>query len=237
MPEPSPQQPQTRSSMGYRPLISGGLTSGIGSSAYGYVAAAAGLGLVIGVAAAIAGGHTKVAAAPQVSAALGAHTSGLSTLSKANALTGPSLLNQIDNRKKAGAGSGLLLPVDLQSAKKHAGAHKRHAKGKHKRAKRRPYVSPNPPDEPTALQLATAAAAAGPFFLGIQGDVTAASYDDATGTIQTYEGETYILDKTAGDSNTIHWQDFPFNVHSRCDGSGNCTLFHGGASATAKLTR
>lgn len=249
MQEPSHQQPQPKSPAGYRPLIPGDLTTGIGNPAYGYVAGAAGLGLLVGVMFAISAGQAKVAAVPQISASLSTHTAGLSTLPAAYAGPGLSLLSQVDNQKRNVAGSVLLSPVNAKSPRSLAGARKRHGihklldwkgSGSHKTAKRKPYVSPNPPpapDEPSALQLATAAAAAGPFFLGIQGDVTVADYDATSGTIQTYEGETYILDKTAGESSAISWQDYPFNVHYRCDETGNCTLFHSGTSATAKLTR
>jgi hypothetical protein len=246
---PTNQQPQPKSSAGYRPLISGDFTKGVGSPAYGYVAGAAGLGLLVGVIFAITAGQTKVATVPQISASLSTHTSGLSTLPAVYAGPGPSLLSQVGHQKKDLAGSVRLSPVKAKSPTSLARARKRRrihklfdwkSSGSHKTAKRRPYISPNPPsapDEPSALQLATAAAAAGPFFLGIQGDATVANYDATSGTIQTYEGETYILAKAASESNAISWQDYPINVHYRCDETGNCTLFHGGASAAAKLTR
>ena len=250
MQDDSRQLPDPKSTAGYRPLVPVELTRGMGTSTYGYVAAAVGLGLVIGVAVASTAGHAKVAATPQASAALSTHTSGLGMLPASYAGPAPSLLSQVDNQKKAGSGSGLFTTVSDTSSTKSAKAHKRRRLHKlldwkksnrdHKGAKRESYVSPDPAppaDEPTALQLATAAAAAGPFFLGIQGDVTVANYDAATGTIETYEGETYLLAKNNLEGSAIPWQDYPFNVHYRCDEIGNCTLFHSGASAAAKLTR
>jgi hypothetical protein len=222
----------------------------MGNAHYGYVAAAAILGVVMGVAIALTAGHAKGAAAPGVSTALSTHTSGLSMLPASYAGPAPSLLSRADNQKNASTGSAVLTTVSDKPASESAKAHKRH--GLHKLfdwkkatddrrgLKRIPYVSPNPPaaqDEPTALQLATAAEAAGPFFLDIQGDLTVASFDAASGTIETYEGETYTLASAASGGSSIPWQDYPFNVHYRCDEAGNCTLFHGGASATAKLTR
>jgi hypothetical protein len=248
MQEPSQEQPKPRNSAGYRPLVPAELTRSIGPSAYGYVAAAVALGLATGVAIALTGGHAKVAAAPGVSAATGTHASGASILPAAHGGPAPSRLSQAENRKKTGA--GLLSTVSEKSSRRPARAHKRHgihkvldwkkANREYKAAKRRPYISPNPPpspDQPTALELATSAEAAGPFFLDIQGDVTVANYDSASGTIETYEGETYLLAKNAGESGPIPWQDYPFDVHYRCDDIGNCTLFRGGASAAAKLTR
>jgi hypothetical protein len=94
-----------------------------------------------------------------------------------------------------------------------------------------------PYDGTTALELATVAAAAGPFVLCIEGDVTVANYDSATGTVETFERQTYVLGSATGASGEIPWQDFPFNIHYRCDGSGSCTLYHGSAFAGAKLIR
>jgi hypothetical protein len=104
-----------------------------------------------------------------------------------------------------------------------------------------PYVPQTPPaattEELNAQQRAAAAAAAGPFILCIEGDVTVANYDTATGTIGTFERQTYVLSSAAGESSAIPWQDFPFNVHYRCDGDGSCTLYRRGALASAKLIR
>lgn len=245
-----PQQPNPTSPAGYRPLLPADLTRGMGNAAYGYVAAAAGLGLALGVTVAIAAGHGRVAAAPQISASLATHTSGLSALPASFAGPAPSLLRLVDMQGKPSAAPNPLLHVSEHAVVKH-GAHKKHGLRRlldfkksahdHKGAKRKPYVSPNPTvaevDQPTALQLATTAAAAGPFFLGIQGDVTIASFDSATGTIQTYEGETYLIAKNDASKNPIVFTDYPFDVHYRCDEVGNCTLSHAGASVTAKLTR
>jgi hypothetical protein len=241
----SQQQPNPRTSAGYRSLIPQELATGLGKSPTAYVAAAVGLGLVIGVSMGLAGGgHPK--AAPRVSDALSTHTSGLSPIPAVYAATTPSLLSQVDTKKKASAPP--LLKASDTSTKKSATAHKKHGlhrlwnwkKGAGKNAAhRKPYVSPTPvvaPDAPTGLQLANAAAAAGPFYLGIEGDVTIANYDAGTGAIQTYEGSNFLLAK-AGEPSAIPWEDFPFNVHYRCDESGNCTLVHHGATASARLTR
>jgi len=99
-----------------------------------------------------------------------------------------------------------------------------------KSAKRMPYVPPTPP-------TVTSAAAVGPFILSIEGDVTTANYDSDSRTIETYERQTYVLSSAASAGSTIPWQDFPFNVHYRCDHAGNCTLFRRGEMASAKLLR
>jgi hypothetical protein len=239
--DPSQQQPNPRNSTGYRPLVPQELTKGLGNSPTAYIATAIGLGLVIGVSMGLAGGHSN-------SAALSTHTSGLSPVPAVYAATTPSLLSQVESRNQAGAGAPKLLETSDSSTKKSPSAHKKHhlhriwnwKKGSAKNAAhRKPYVSPTPaaePDPPTGLELATAAAATGPFFLGIEGDVTVANYDAGTGAIQTYEGNNFLLAKAAEPS-AIPWEDFPFNVHYRCDESGNCTLVHHGATANARLTR
>jgi hypothetical protein len=105
---------------------------------------------------------------------------------------------------------------------------------------RQPYVSPNEPsaaNEPTIVEPPDGAPTGGPFVIGIQGDNTVAYYDAATGTVQTYEGETYVLAQAASEGSGVQWQNYPFNIHYRCDNEGNCTLSHGGASAIAKLAR
>jgi hypothetical protein len=252
MPDASQQDPQMKSGAGYRPLAPVDFSRGVGTSAYGYVAGAAGLGLVLGVAMAIASSHGRPAA-PQVAESTSVHTSGLAMMPASYLASAPTLLSKVEPRKKAPA---VLMTVSAKHMRKHASARRKHGLHKlldwkkdnrsRKGARRAEYVSPNavaqtqdqPPvaDGPTALQMANAAAASGPFFLVIQGDATVANYDAATGRIQTYEGETYLLAK-AGDTNGISWQDYPFNVHYSCDELGSCTLSHGGASATAKLAR
>jgi hypothetical protein len=248
MRETSQQQPKSSAPAGYRPLVPVDFTKGVGISVYAYVAAAAGIGLMVGLGIAITPGHPN-AAAPRVSEALTTHTSGLSALPASYTGPSPSLLSTVDNSTKATAATPLFSQVNDKSAKKLASSHKKHGigklwswtkgLGKHNAAKRPEYVSPNAPAadaEPTALQLATAAAATGPFVLGMQGDATVASYDVATGAIETYEGTSFVLDKTSAENGAISWQDFPFNVHYRCE-NNSCTIFRHGATASARLTR
>jgi hypothetical protein len=247
MTDASQQPPTPKSSAGYRPLVPAELSQGAGSSAYAYVAAAAGLGLLVGVAIAVIASYANLSVAPKVSDSVQPQASGLRTLPAVYTGPTPSLLAKADPEKKTD--SAQLLPVNDTSGKK-SGVHKRHGlyklwhwkkdSGKNKTAKRMPYVSPNAPpatEEPTALELASAAASAGPFVLVIQGEATIANYDAGTGTVETYEGQTFVLDKTDDETSAIRWPDFPFNVHYRCDDNGGCTLVHGGATASARLTR
>jgi hypothetical protein len=248
MHDPFSQSPQPRQSAGYRPLVPIDLRRSALSSVTGYVLAATGFGLAVGVAFAVTAGSAHKVAAPQVSEALGTHTSGLTALPAVYTGAASSLLSQVDSQKASSTASAAPAPTgqsstDKPAQKKH-GLHKlwpfNKGSGKHDTAKRKPYVSPNPPapdEPPTSLELAATAAADGPFFVGVEGEVTVANYDVASGSIETYEGTHFVLDKASGSDGAIPWQDFPFNVHYRCDGSGNCTMVRGGATAVARLTR
>jgi hypothetical protein len=255
MQDPTQQKPGPRSSTGYRPLVPSDLTRNPGAPTVAYVGAAAGFGLAAGVAIALAASFSHAGAVSHGAHALAARAGGLGTLPAVYAASAPTLLSSVDLAKKpsaspkAGGGPQLLTLAADVPGQKPAGAHRKHRlhrlwhwkKGKSDEARRKPYVSPNEPeataDQPTGLERANAAAASGPFFLGIEGDVTVASYDVAAGRIQTYEGSNFMLDRAAASGGAIRWQDFPFNVHYRCDGMGNCTLMRGGAAEIAKLTR
>jgi hypothetical protein len=231
------------------------LTKNPGASTVAYVGAAAGFGLTAGVAIALVASFAHPGLAANGSKAFSANATGFSVLPVVYAASAPTLLASVDSSRKpsasqkAIAGPQLLTVEGDVPGQKPAGVHRKHhlhrmwhwKKGKSDEARRKPYVSPNAPtvtpDEPTGLERATAAAASGPFFLGIEGDVTVASYDVADGRIQTYEGNKFILDRAAASGGAIRWQDFPFNVHYRCDEIGNCTLMRGGAAEIAKLTR
>jgi hypothetical protein len=244
------QQPIPKTSAGYRPLAPVDLSRTAFNPAYACIVAAAGAGMLVGLGIAVTAGVGNVAATQRVSSPPVAQASGLPTLQAS--YTGPatSLLSVVDPSKKANAGTPKFSPSSGLSVKKAADSHKRHGlsrlwpwkKGSAKQdsAKRKPYVSPNAPpspEEPTALELASAAAATGPMVLGIQGDATVANYDVATGTIETREGSSFVLDKTTSESSAIPWEDFPFNVHYRCDQNSNCTMVSRGATANARIMR
>jgi hypothetical protein len=116
----------------------------------------------------------------------------------------------------------------------------KHISEKHDAPARRPYVAPIPPAVPApqpVFSRATAPAPTGAFFLAIEGELTVASYDEAAGNIETYEGSNFVLDPASGSGDGIPWQDFPFNVHYRCEESGKCILVRGTETAIARMTR
>jgi len=68
------------------------------------------------------------------------------------------------------------------------------------------------------------------FVFMIEGDVTVADFDASTGTIETNDGKSFVIDKTVGDASSMSWGDYSGNVHYRCDQGGNCTLMGNGIS-------
>jgi hypothetical protein len=67
-----------------------------------------------------------------------------------------------------------------------------------------------------------------PSAFTVQGEVTVASYDASAGTFDTYEGETFALDKTAGTIGAILWNASVPGIQYTCDQFKNCTLTRDG---------
>lgn len=244
MQKPPQQQLKPKNSAGFRPVVPPQILHGAGHSAKNYVAIAAGLGLLVSVGAALTTAHLKTPAPSSVLAATSVGSSASFPASAFATVTTPSLLRQVEGDRKAAAKPSLVVASVKKSSLKSRKKHRLHKlvdwKLRHG-AKRKPYVPENSQaveeNKPTALQLATAAAAQGPFFLAIQGDATVADFDAATGTVVTYEGDKYVLAKANTDVSSIQWENFPFNVHYTCNETGACTLSHAGASAIARLAR
>jgi hypothetical protein len=66
------------------------------------------------------------------------------------------------------------------------------------------------------------------FTFSVEGDMNIADYDAATGRIETNDGKSFTVDKSAGDAMPL--QDYSGNVHYRCDQGGSCTLMGNGVS-------
>ena len=249
---------QSKSFAGYRPLSVAGDPGNLGPAALGYIAGAAACGMMIGLALALVAGRTRASAAPsslapQASAPMNMQAPSMAPADPSNAAiregSGAPLGSQSVRSHSSIGTAQRGMRANGRPALRRAGLRRTRSlhsffdwqkNAREHKAKRRPYVSPNAAPaavEPTALQLATAAAASGPFFVGVQGDATVASYDAAAGTVRTYEGASYVLAKTSGENGAIAWDNYPFNIHYRCDEMGNCTLSHGGGSAIAKLAQ
>ena len=250
----SQHSPGPGSSAVYHPHALAGLKRGSASSSRGYTAAIAGLGLVIVAVIAFIGCRAHPAASPKPSPTASAHPSSPAPLPAASALPAPSLVSQLEKQKKSMAATPLPKPVSLISTRKSPAVKQTQSVPKvlpvkqisviRESAVRRPYVSPNPPaprapaPAPSAVvDIPSAPAAARSFFVGIEGDLTVASYDQDGATVETYEGSSFALDPGTADNDGIPWQDFPFTVHYRCEELGKCILVHGSANAIARMTR
>jgi hypothetical protein len=64
----------------------------------------------------------------------------------------------------------------------------------------------------------------------VEGEVSIASYNSWEGVIDTYEGETFALDKTLTASNALSGDDIPSSLHYRCDQFQNCSVILDGQS-------
>lgn len=61
-----------------------------------------------------------------------------------------------------------------------------------------------------------------------EGDATVADFNAAMGTIETYEGKTFMIGTTAAALATGSLQDSGLSIHYRCDQGGTCTLTQAG---------
>lgn len=80
-----------------------------------------------------------------------------------------------------------------------------------------------------------ASVSATPAFYS-EGDITVANYDPQGGTIETSDGQTFLVGTTVSVSNATSWDEYRSSVHYRCGQNGSCTLIRAGAVAyDAKL--
>jgi hypothetical protein len=131
--------------------------------------------------------------------------------------------------------STAVLPIALKISNSHksAGIHHRHGVRKaavahhsNSLAARTPEAAPKAPVVaavvPVREELKVNEPATALFFM--EGDATVADFDAGMGRIETDEGKTFLLEKTASESLAGSWQDYHSNVHYRCDQTGNCTI-------------
>lgn len=67
-----------------------------------------------------------------------------------------------------------------------------------------------------------------PLGFSVEGDATVVDYDASVGVLTTSGSETFVVATAASESGAIHWQDYPVNVHYRCNRVADCTLVHAG---------
>ncbi len=68
-----------------------------------------------------------------------------------------------------------------------------------------------------------------PLPFTIEGDDMIVDFDLKRGVIVTSGRNTFFLDKTSLGSANPAWQEYPVEIHFRCDRYSNCTLMHAGA--------
>jgi hypothetical protein len=77
-----------------------------------------------------------------------------------------------------------------------------------------------------------------PFAFSIEGDDSIVDFDTSRGIIETTSGKVFFIDKSGGTASDPRWQDYPVEIHYRCDRSSECTLMHAGTGALhVKLRR
>src|SRR5271168_5247490 len=124
MQDPNQLHTISKNPAGYRPLIPVDLAKGLGNSALFSVAAAASVGLLVGVGFAFSAPHSKSAAPPRLSEAPAIHDSEASPVTPVYAATTTSLLNQVESQKKTAATAPQSLLAGKRSTGKATAAHK-----------------------------------------------------------------------------------------------------------------
>jgi hypothetical protein len=244
----SQQSPRPGSLAAHRPHALARLNLALATSSRGYAASIAGLGLMIGAVIAFSGCRAHSAASPKPSSTTNPHPASAVPLAAAT-MPAPTIVSPLEEQKKSVAGAPLPKPISLTSIRKSPAVKQEQSAPRalpvtrifsiHETVSHRPYTSLKlraAAAPPAAVDI-TNAAVARPFFVGIEGDLTVASYDATGGTVETYEGSNFVLDPGAGDDDSIPWQEFPFSIHYRCEESGKCILVRGGAKAVARMAR
>jgi hypothetical protein len=84
-------------------------------------------------------------------------------------------------------------------------------------------------ETPVSRRKAPRIAAPPPLAFTIEGDDAIVELDVSRGIIETRAGKTFFFDKTSGDINNPKWQDYPVDIHYKCDQTATCTIAHSGA--------
>jgi hypothetical protein len=66
------------------------------------------------------------------------------------------------------------------------------------------------------------------LFFSIEGDDSIVGFDTTTGTLESSSGESFFVDPGAS---MAGWQNFPIQIHYRCDQSSSCTVTRVGSGA------
>lgn len=92
--------------------------------------------------------------------------------------------------------------------------------------------------ELAARKRAAAKVAAKLLAFWIEGDDSIEDFDTVHGVIQTRGRKTFYIAGATAASADSRWQDYPVNIHFRCDRSSSCELMHTGLGALrARMSR
>jgi hypothetical protein len=92
----------------------------------------------------------------------------------------------------------------------------------------------HPPAAETPIARKKAAAAKAvqkPLGFTIEGDDAIVDFDSSRGIIETNAGKIFFIDKAGGAVSDPRWQDYPVEIHYRCDRGSECILMHSGTGA------
>jgi hypothetical protein len=72
----------------------------------------------------------------------------------------------------------------------------------------------------------------------IEGDDAIVDFEASRGVIETRGGKVFFLERSGGAASDPRWQEYPVEIHYRCDRVSECTIRHTGAGILyAKLKR
>lgn len=80
----------------------------------------------------------------------------------------------------------------------------------------------------SARRKATSKTAAKLLSFSVEGDDAIVDFDVSRGVIETSGRKTFFIARTSGVAASSRWQDYPVNIHFRCDRSSNCILMSPG---------
>ena len=95
-----------------------------------------------------------------------------------------------------------------------------------------PVIGDHPTAEtPAARKKAVAKPAQKVLTFSIEGDDSIVDFDTSRGMIETTSGKAFFIDKAGGSISDPRWQDYPVEIHYRCDQTAECILMHRGTGA------
>jgi len=86
-------------------------------------------------------------------------------------------------------------------------------------------------DTPAAHKKGAAKPAQKLLPFSVEGDDAIVDFDASRGIIETSAGKVFYIDKSGGAASSSKWQDYPVEIHYRCDRGSDCILMHSGAGA------